>query len=256
MSIIETAPAHAPAPVTAPAVVAREVTRRYGHGDAAVDALRGVSLTVPAGQYIAVMGPSGSGKSTLLHVLAGLDRPTAGIVTIAGHDITAMGDKALTRLRRDHIGFVFQAFNLLPQLSAEENVLLPLDLAGRKADPALVDSVFERVGLADRRRHRPSELSGGQQQRVAVARALVAEPDVLFADEPTGNLDSHSSAEILRLMRESVDMYGQTTVMVTHDPHAASIADRVVVLADGRVVADMASPKEGDIAAALAEAVE
>jgi putative ABC transport system ATP-binding protein len=202
------------------------------------------------------MGPSGSGKSTLLHVLAGLDRPTDGSVTVAGQEITAMSDKALTRLRRDHIGFVFQAYNLLPQLTAEENVLLPLDLAGRKADSEFVDSVFARVGLSDRRGHKPSELSGGQQQRVAVARALVAEPDVLFADEPTGNLDSHASAEILRLMRESVDAYGQTTVMVTHDPHAASIADRVVVLADGECVADVAEPTEADIAAALQEAVQ
>jgi putative ABC transport system ATP-binding protein len=256
MSMIETAPAFAPAPVTAPTVTVRDVTRRYGFGDAAVDALRGVSLSVPAGQFVAVMGPSGSGKSTLLHVLAGLDRPTSGSVTVAGHEITAMRDKELTRLRRDHIGFVFQAFNLLPQLTAEENVLLPLDLAGRTADREFVDSVFERVGLSDRRRHRPSQLSGGQQQRVAVARALVAEPDVLFADEPTGNLDSHASAEILRLMRESVDAYGQTTVMVTHDPHAASIADRVVVLADGECVADVAEPTEADIAAALQEAVQ
>src|SRR4051812_29944293 len=256
MSVIETAPAHAHGHVTAPAVTVRDVTRRYGHGDAAVDALRGVSVTVPSGQFVAVMGPSGSGKSTLLHVLAGLDRPTGGSVTVAGHEITTMGDKALTRLRRDHIGFVFQAYNLLPQLSAEENVLLPLAPAGRKAAPVLVDSVFERVGLTDRRKHKPSELSGGQQQRVAVARALVAEPDVLFADEPTGNLDSHASAGILRLMRESVDAYGQTTVMVTHDPHAASIADRVVVLADGECVADVAEPTEADIVAALQEAVQ
>ena len=256
MSIIETtASAPAPAPVTAPAVAARDVTRRYGSGDAAVDALRGVTLSVPTGQFVAVMGPSGSGKSTLLHVLAGLDRPTGGSVTIAGHEITSMSDKELTRLRRDHIGFVFQAFNLLPQLTAEENVLLPLDLAGRKTDREFVDSVFARVGLSDRRTHKPAQLSGGQQQRVAVARALVAEPDVLFADEPTGNLDSHASAEILRLMRESVDAYGQTTVMVTHDPHAASIADRVVVLADGECVADIAEPTEADIVAALQEAV-
>ena len=176
MSIMETAPALASAPVLAPAIAARDVTRRYGSGDAAVDALRGVSLTVPTGQFVAVMGPSGSGKSTLLHVLAGVDRPTGGTVTIAGRDITTMGDKELTRLRRDHIGFVFQAFNLLPQLTAEENVLLPLDLVGRKADREFVDSVFARVGLADRRRHKPGQLSDGQQQRVAVARALVSEP--------------------------------------------------------------------------------
>ena len=256
MSIIETAPALASAPVTAPALAARDVTRRYGTGAAAVDALRGVSLNVSAGQFVAVMGPSGSGKSTLLHVLAGLDRPTSGSVTVAGEEITSMGDRELTRLRRDHIGFVFQAFNLLPQLTAEENVLLPLDLAGRKPDREFVSSVFARVGLSERRRHKPSELSGGQQQRVAVARALVAEPAVLFADEPTGNLDSHASAEILRLMRESVDAFGQTTVMVTHDPHAASIADRVVVLADGGCVADVAQPTEADVVAALQEAVQ
>jgi putative ABC transport system ATP-binding protein len=256
MTITEPAPALAATPVTTPAVAARDVTRRYGSGDAAVDALRGITMSVPTGQFVAVMGPSGSGKSTLLHVLAGLDRPTDGSVTVAGHEITTMGDKALTRLRRDHIGFVFQAYNLLPQLSAEENVLLPLDLAGRKADREFVDAVFARVGLSDRRKHKPSELSGGQQQRVAVARALVAEPDVLFADEPTGNLDSHASADILRLMRGSVDAYGQTTVMVTHDPHAASIADRVIVLADGECVADIAGPSEDDIVAALHEAVQ
>ena len=239
MSIIETtAPALAHAPVTVPAVAARDVTRRYGSGDAAVDALRGVTVSVPAGQFVAVMGPSGSGKSTLLHVLAGLDRPTDGSVTVAGHEITTMSDKALTRLRRDHIGFVFQAFNLLPQLTAEENVLLPLDLAGRKADREFVDSVFARVGLSDRRAHKPSELSGGQQQRVAVARALVHRPAVLFADEPTGNLDSHSSEEVLGLLRRAVDEFGQTVIMVTHEPVAAAVASRLVVLDDGMVVHD------------------
>jgi putative ABC transport system ATP-binding protein len=248
LSLDDAAPTPAPA-----AVSARDITRRYGSGDACVDALRGVALEVPAAQFLAVMGPSGSGKSTLLHVLAGLDRPTSGTVHIAGREITAMGDKELTKLRRDHVGFVFQAFNLLPQLSAEENILLPLALAGRKADPAWVSSVIERVGLADRLGHRPSELSGGQQQRVAVARALVSEPAVLFADEPTGNLDSVAGAEVLALLREAVDAYGQTMVMVTHDPHAAAIADRTVVLADGEIVRDIAKPTEDDVIAALHE---
>ena len=217
------------------AVAAHNVTRRYGDGDSAVEAVRGVSLEVPAGEFTAIMGPSGSGKSTLMHLLAGLDRPTEGIVEIAGEDITAMGDKKLTLLRRKHIGFVFQAFNLVPTLSAEENVTLPLSIAGRKIDRSWVDSVISRVGLDERRSHRPAQLSGGQQQRVAVARALVAEPTVLFADEPTGNLDSKSSAEVIELLREAADAYGQTIVMVTHDPQAADAADRVVHLADGRV---------------------
>jgi putative ABC transport system ATP-binding protein len=217
------------------AVAAHNVTRRYGDGDSAVEAVRGVSLEVPAGEFTAIMGPSGSGKSTLMHLLAGLDRPTEGTVEIAGEDITAMGDKKLTLLRRKHIGFVFQAFNLVPTLSAEENITLPLSIAGRKIDRSWVDSVISRVGLDERRSHRPAQLSGGQQQRVAVARALVAEPTVLFADEPTGNLDSRSSAEVIELLREAADAYGQTIVMVTHDPQAADAADRVVHLADGRV---------------------
>jgi putative ABC transport system ATP-binding protein len=187
------------------------------------------------------MGPSGSGKSTLMHILAGLDVPNEGSVEIGGADITTMNDKQLTELRRTHIGFVFQAFNLLPTLDAEENVLLPMKLAGRKPDPAWVEAVIERVGLAERRRHRPAQLSGGQQQRVAVARALVAEPTVLFADEPTGNLDSHAGAEVLDLLREAVDTFGQTTVMVTHDPSAAEYTDRVVRLADGTIVSDEAN---------------
>jgi putative ABC transport system ATP-binding protein len=228
-------PSAAPA---ATAVSARGLVRRYGTGEAAVEALRGVSIDVPAGQFMAVMGPSGSGKSTLMHVLAGLDTPQEGSVAIAGTEIVGMNDKQLTALRRTHIGFVFQAFNLLPTLSAEENVLLPLRLAGRKADQAWVEAVIERVGLADRRTHRPSQLSGGQQQRVAVARALVSEPTVLFADEPTGNLDSKASEEVLDLLREAVDAYGQTTVMVTHDPGAAARTDRIVHLADGRIVSD------------------
>ena len=220
------------------AVAAADVTRHYGSGEAAVDALRGVTIAVPRGQFAAIMGPSGSGKSTLMHVLAGLDQPTAGTVHIAGEDITAMNDAQLTKLRRAHIGFVFQAFNLLPTLTAEENILLPLQLAGRKVDQAWYDAVVERVGLADRTTHRPSELSGGQQQRVAVARALVSEPTVLFADEPTGNLDSHSSHEVLELLRDAAVSFGQTTVMVTHDHDAAAAADRLIQLEDGLVVAD------------------
>jgi putative ABC transport system ATP-binding protein len=217
------------------AVAAHNVTRRYGDGDSAVEAVRGVSLEVPAGQFTAIMGPSGSGKSTLMHLLAGLDRPNEGTVEIAGQDITTMGDKQLTLLRRKHIGFVFQAFNLVPTLNAVENVTLPLSIAGRKIDRRWVDSVISRVGLDERRSHRPAQMSGGQQQRVAVARALVAEPTVLFADEPTGNLDSKSSAEVIDLLSEASGAYGQTIVMVTHDPNAAEAADRVVYLADGRV---------------------
>ncbi len=217
------------------AVAAHDLTRRYGDGDSAVEAVRGVSLEVPSGEFTAIMGPSGSGKSTLMHLLAGLDRPTEGTVEIAGEDITAMGDKRHTLLRRRHIGFVFQAFNLVPTLSAEENITLPLSIAGRKLDRGWIDAVIGRVGLDERRSHRPAELSGGQQQRVAVARALVAEPTVLFADEPTGNLDSRSSAEVIELLREAASAYGQTIVMVTHDAGAAEAADRVVYLADGRV---------------------
>jgi putative ABC transport system ATP-binding protein len=222
------------APASA-AVAAHNLTRRYGDGDSAVEAVRGVSLAIPAGEFTAIMGPSGSGKSTLMHLMAGLDRPTEGTVEIAGEDITEMNDKQLTLLRRKHIGFVFQAFNLVPTLNAEENVTLPLSIAGRKIDQEWVDSVITRVGLDDRRTHRPAEMSGGQQQRVAVARAIVAEPTVLFADEPTGNLDSRSSAEVIDLLREAATVYGQTIVMVTHDPDAAEAADRVIHLADGRV---------------------
>src|SRR5687768_1740986 len=222
---------------TAPPVVTADgLTRRYGSGETAVDALRGVSLAVSAGELTAVMGPSGSGKSTLMHILAGLDRPTAGQVWIDGTNIAEVGDTQLTRLRRRHIGFIFQFFNLLPMLTAEENVVLPLELAGWKAEREWVDELIASVGLGDRRRHRPSELSGGQQQRVAIARALVTRPTVVFADEPTGNLDSHASAEILELLRDAVSRYGQTTVMVTHDPNAAAIADRILFLADGRIV--------------------
>jgi putative ABC transport system ATP-binding protein len=225
-----------------PAVVsARGLVRRYGGGDTAVDALRGVSLDIAAGGLTAVMGPSGSGKSTLLHILAGLDRPTQGNVEIAGEDITRMGDNELTRLRRRHIGFVFQFFNLLPMLSAEENVVLPLSIAGEKPDKAWLEQLLADVGLQARRRHRPSELSGGQQQRVAVARALVTRPTVLFADEPTGNLDSATGMEILTLLRDSVDERGQTIVMVTHDQRSTRFADRVLHLADGEIVGEEAS---------------
>jgi putative ABC transport system ATP-binding protein len=197
------------------------------------------------------MGPSGSGKSTLMRLLAGLDLPTAGRVTVAGEDITRMGDKELTLLRRRHIGFVFQSFNLLPTLSAEENILLPLSLAGAKPDRAAVESLVARVGLGERRGHKPAQLSGGQQQRVAIARALVSRPTVLFADEPTGNLDSGSGAEVLALLREAVELDGQTTVMVTHDAHAAAAADRVLFLADGRIVEDLRSPSEAEILNAM-----
>jgi len=244
----------APTLVKAPAVAATAVTRRYGDGESAVDALRGVTLEVPAGQFTAVMGPSGSGKSTLMHLLAGLDSPSSGTVSIGGEDITTMSDKQLTKLRRRHIGFVFQQFNLLPTLTAEENILLPLSIAGRKPDKADLEALIARVGLHDRRGHRPSEMSGGQQQRVAIARALITAPTVLFADEPTGNLDSASGAQILALLREAVELDGQTTLMVTHDPRAAAAADRVVFIADGRIVADLAEPTEADVLAAVKEA--
>ncbi|HVC85811.1 MAG TPA: ABC transporter ATP-binding protein [Gaiellaceae bacterium] len=219
-----------------PVVSATDLTRRYGEGEAAVDALRGVSLAVAPGELVAVMGPSGSGKSTLMHILAGLDKPTSGEVHVDGESITSMGDTELTKLRRRSIGFVFQFFNLLPMLTAEENVVLPLSIAGEKPDQEWLDDLLAKTGLRDRRTHRPAELSGGQQQRVAIARALVSRPAIVFADEPTGNLDSKTSGEILKLMRDSVDALGQTTVMVTHEPRAAAIADRVLFLADGLIV--------------------
>jgi putative ABC transport system ATP-binding protein len=215
-----------------------DLRRTYGEGETAVHALAGVTLDFPAGQYTAIMGPSGSGKSTLMHLLAGLDRPTSGTVEIEGQDISRLDDAGLTRLRRDRLGFVFQAFNLVPVLTALENITLPLTLAGRKPDQAWLDELIETVGLRDRLTHRPSELSGGQQQRVAVARALVHRPAVLFADEPTGNLDSHSSEEVLGLLRRAVDEFGQTVIMVTHEPVAAAVASRLVVLDDGKVVHD------------------
>ncbi len=253
-TLIESANAPAaPATRKAIAVAAAGLVRRYGEGESAVEALRGVSLELPAGQFTAVMGPSGSGKSTLMHILAGLDQPTAGTVTIAGEEISALNDKQLTALRRDHVGFVFQAFNLLPTLTAEENITLPLSLAGRKIEREHLDALIERVGLSERRGHRPAEMSGGQQQRVAIARALASRPTVLFADEPTGNLDSGSSAEVLGMLRETVERDGQTILMVTHDPKAATAADRVLFLADGRIVADLDRPTEDDVLATMKE---
>ena len=219
-------------------VTATDVRRRFGEGDAAVNALAGVSVGFERGRFSAIMGPSGSGKSTLMHILAGLDRPTSGTVTIDGVDLTGLDDAALTRLRRDKLGFVFQFFNLIPVLTAEENVVLPLSIAGVKPDHDWIERLITNVGLGDRRTHRPAELSGGQQQRVAVARALASKPAVIFADEPTGNLDSKSSEEVLQLLRQSVDEFGQSVVMVTHDPEAASHADRLIVLRDGLVVHD------------------
>jgi putative ABC transport system ATP-binding protein len=234
-------------------VEARAITRRYGVGETAVDALRGVSLEVRRGQLTGIMGPSGSGKSTLMHILAGLDRPTEGEVEIGGTPISKLGDTDLTKLRRRHIGFVFQFFNLLPMLTAEENIVLPLELAGAKQDKAWVDEIISRVGLADRRKHRPSELSGGQQQRVAIARALVSRPTVVFADEPTGNLDSTTSAEILELLRESVRTYGQTIVMVTHEARGCEIGDRTLFLADGLIVRELGPAKEHEILETMEE---
>jgi putative ABC transport system ATP-binding protein len=234
------------------AILARGLTRRYGSGASAVDALRGVSLELPRGQFTAVMGPSGSGKSTLMHLLAGLDSPSEGSVWIGDADLSELDDDALTKLRRDRIGFVFQAFNLLPMLTVEENVLLPSRITGRRAAPEWVDQVLDDLGLSDRRRHLPSELSGGQQQRVAIARAILGEPTVLFADEPTGNLDSATGTEILGVMRQAVDAHGQTTLMVTHDARAAAVADRVVFLADGRIVQDLYGADEDGILEVMA----
>jgi putative ABC transport system ATP-binding protein len=226
-------------------VTASGVSRRYGEGEAAVDALVGVSTGFQRGRFTAIMGPSGSGKSTLMHILAGLDAPTAGTVTLDGEQITGLDDGELTRLRRDKLGFVFQFFNLLPVLSAEENLVLPLSIAGRKPDSEWLDRLIRTVGLEDRRTHRPAELSGGQQQRVAVARALVSKPAVVFADEPTGNLDSKASADVLALLRQAVDEFGQTVIMVTHDPAAAAHADRLITLRDGQIVHD-AAPGSAD----------
>jgi putative ABC transport system ATP-binding protein len=228
-------------------VTAHEISRRYGEGETAVDALRGVSLDVEQGKLTAVMGPSGSGKSTLMHILAALDRPTSGYVTIAGNRLGQLNDKDVTKIRRKHIGFVFQFFNLLPMLTAEENIALPLTLAGQKPDRSFFQDLVGRVGLADRLTHRPSELSGGQQQRVAIARALVSRPTVVFADEPTGNLDSKTGGEILELLHEAVENYGQTMVMVTHEARAAAAADRILFLADGEIVKDLGRADEEQI---------
>jgi putative ABC transport system ATP-binding protein len=240
---------------TASTIVVRAtgVTRRFGEGETAVHALRGVTLDIASGALTAVMGPSGSGKSTLMHILAGLDKPTEGRVTIAGTEITELNDRQLTKLRREHIGFIFQFFNLLPMLTARENIVLPLDLAGAKSRNGWVEELSAKVGLTDRLSHRPGELSGGQQQRVAIARALVSRPTVMFADEPTGNLDSTTSGEILELLRDSVSNYGQTTVMVTHDASAAAIADRVLFLADGLIVKDLGPSTAREILDAMQE---
>jgi putative ABC transport system ATP-binding protein len=243
-----TGEAHATLPVAAEAL-----TRRYGEGGTTVDALRGVDLVVAARELVAVMGPSGSGKSTLMHLLAGLDKPTSGTVSIAGTPLSPLDDEALTRLRRTHIGFIFQFFNLLPMLDTEENVSLPLAIAGERPEKAWVEEVLAKVGLTQRRGHRPSQLSGGEQQRVAIARALITRPTVLLADEPTGNLDSRTGAEILELLRQSVDAYGQTTVMVTHDPRAASIADRVLFIADGLLIKECSGVSAAEVVEVMGE---
>jgi putative ABC transport system ATP-binding protein len=254
MSVVELrAPQPGPEPPAEAIISIEKVTRRYGEGDTAVDALRGVSLEIERGKLTAVMGPSGSGKSTLMHILAGLDRPTDGRVVLDGVDITSMSDKKLTIFRRQKIGFVFQFFNLLPMLTAEENVVLPLDIAGEKVDREWLDELLVTVGIDKRRKHRPSELSGGQQQRVAIARGLVSNPAVLFADEPTGNLDSTTSKDVLRVLRNAVDDLGQTTVMVTHDAGAASMADRILFIADGRIVQDLKESTAREVLAAMQE---
>jgi putative ABC transport system ATP-binding protein len=250
---VSSVPAAVRAPAATEVAIAHGIVKRYGAGAATVSALRGVDVAFERGSFTAIMGPSGSGKSTLMHILAGLDRPTSGAVTVAGVDVTRLDDAALTKLRRDHIGFIFQFFNLLPMLTAAENIALPLKLAGQKPDPDWLAELVETVGLGNRLGHRPSELSGGQQQRVAVARALVSRPSVMFADEPTGNLDSTTSGEILALLRDSVDSFGQTTVMVTHDAHAAEIADRVLFLADGEIVRDLPRSSAHTILRALEE---
>jgi putative ABC transport system ATP-binding protein len=237
----------------APVVTAHEIGRRYGEGDTAVDALRGVSLEIEPGKLTAIMGPSGSGKSTLMHILAALDLPTSGYVTLAGTRLGQLSDTEVTLIRRKHIGFIFQFFNLLPMLTAEENITLPLSLAGTKPDKEFFEDLLDKVGLKDRRSHRPSELSGGQQQRVAIARALVSRPTVVFADEPTGNLDSKTGGEILELLRSSVEEYGQTLVMVTHEARAAATADRILFLADGEIVKELRGADEHAVLTAIEE---
>ena len=234
-------------------MTAHEVARRYGEGDTAVDALRGVSLEIEPGKLTAIMGPSGSGKSTLMHILAALDLPTSGYVTLAGTRLGQLSDTEVTLIRRKHIGFIFQFFNLLPMLTAEENITLPLSLAGTKPDKDFFEDLLDKVGLKDRRSHRPSELSGGQQQRVAIARALVSRPTVVFADEPTGNLDSKTGGEILELLRSSVEEYGQTLVMVTHEARAAATADRILFLADGEIVKELRGADEHAVLTAIEE---
>ena len=241
---------HGTAPV---ALAARGLVKRYGEGDAAVRALDGVSLTVDRGELVAVMGPSGSGKSTLMHILAGLDQPTSGTAWIGDIEVSSLGDKELTEVRRRHVGFVFQFFNLLPMLTAEENILLPSRIAGARPDRKRVAEIVARVGIADRLGHRPAQLSGGQQQRVAVARALVTQPTVLFADEPTGNLDTRNGAEVLEILREAVEHDGQTVLMVTHDARAATIADRIVFLADGQVARTIGPSRHEQVLEALQE---
>jgi putative ABC transport system ATP-binding protein len=233
-----------PAPLL---VSAADVVRVYGEGEAAVRALDGVTVGFPEGRFTAIMGPSGSGKSTLMHILAGLDRPSSGSVVLDGVELTTLDDRRMTELRRERVGFVFQSFNLLPVLDARENIVLPLSIAGKKPDREWLEKLIDTVGLGDRLDHRPSELSGGQQQRVAVARALASKPAVVFADEPTGNLDSKSSAEVLSLLRRAVDEFGQTVIMVTHDATAASYADRLLVLADGRIVHDGEANTAGEV---------
>jgi putative ABC transport system ATP-binding protein len=232
-------------------VRANQLSRRYGQGDTGVDALRDVTVNVASGEVVAVMGPSGSGKSTLLHILAGLDRPTSGHAYIDDVELSTLGDQRLTLLRREKVGFVFQFFNLLPMLTAEQNVILPLKLAGRQPERTWVDEVLASVGIADRRAHRPAELSGGQQQRVAIARALITRPSILFADEPTGNLDSKAGCEVLELLRACATAYGQTILTVTHEPRVSQVADRILLLADGRIVAELDHASSGEVRSAV-----
>ncbi len=245
---MEAAAANPSGPAVAETIVScAGLSRRFGEGEAAVDALRGVDLVFPSGELTAIVGPSGSGKSTLMHLLAGLDQPTSGESWIDGVAVTGLSDKGMTELRRAKLGFIFQFYNLVPVLNAEENISLPIRIAGDPVDQEWIDKLLEMVGLTDRRTHRPSELSGGQQQRVAIARALASRPAVIFADEPTGNLDSTSSSAVLDILRRSVDEFGQTVVMVTHDPRVASYADRVVVLADGQITADQKVSGEDEV---------